>query len=321
MSLVPAPALQIDIFVTNFKTLEHERQYPAPPVQRPVSTAPTVTSPSSYAPVSNEDTDQLLPPTPRFARQGRESRSNSIGSNASANSSVESFVDRDPVTEHFGDEDAPAGDLGVRENYTLDLTNFDGDDDDALPGEDALSVKVRKQGKALRAKTRKAQKAMAGTGKDVIPGVSVQRQYQRHARQESNDTVTSGPMRPISGHFEVDLTNVSDSEQQSPTHRPSSPLVESPSSSHNRHTSFSALVPPEQRRPHSFTDKDWDTMSQHNLMSQVECGIGELKLEVEDDDMIDMTLVAECARPGKPKLERILADEVEHSTGSTIVGC
>jgi hypothetical protein len=47
----------------------------------------------------------------------------------------------------------------------------------------------------------------------------------------------------------------------------------------------------------------------------------ELKLEVEDNELEDVHFVSECARPGKPKIDRILADEVEKSTGSVIVGC
>src|SRR3984957_6147088 len=304
LSLVPPPALQIDIFITNFKTLEHERVYPTPAAPRPVT--PSV--PTDYAPVAVEDSDQLLPPVPRFARQ----RSNSVTSLPSANSSVESFVDMNPVTEHFGDhfdEEQNIGDVEDRENFTLDLTNFEGDDDDALPGEESFSRRVRRQGKIARAKTRKALKAAGGRR------VS----YARHGRsdsEQSTDTVM-GPTRPMSGHFEVDVEHHSDPESSSPR----SPQVDRQARpGHVRAPSSLSTMEP--LRPGSAMGKDWDAMSGHSLMSQPDTGPeGGLRHEVEDDELTDVNIVSECARPGKPKLERILADEVEHSQGSTIVGC
>jgi len=41
----------------------------------------------------------------------------------------------------------------------------------------------------------------------------------------------------------------------------------------------------------------------------------------DDDDIEDLKFVSELARPGKPKLDRILGDEVENSSGATAVGC
>jgi hypothetical protein len=213
-----------------------------------------------------------------------------------------------PVTEQFGDEEH-AVDLGVRENYTLDLTNFEGDDDDALPGEDALSRRVRKQGKILRAKTRKAQKAIAtreGVHRPVGPA-GQRPSHQKHASQLSSDG-TMSPNRPVSGHYEVDIGNLS-------PERSTSPLPQR--LGHHRLSSLSA-TDPTQLSP--LVDKDWDAKSVHSLASAVDQFEG-LKLEVEDDEMADVNIVAECARPVKPKMERILADEVENAQGSVIVGC
>lgn len=57
--------------------------------------------------------------------------------------------------------------------------------------------------------------------------------------------------------------------------------------------------------------------SMQNLVS----GVGEPRLEIDDDELEDLNVVAEMARPGKPKLERILADEVERSRGAVAVAC
>jgi hypothetical protein len=44
-----------------------------------------------------------------------------------------------------------------------------------------------------------------------------------------------------------------------------------------------------------------------------------VRLDVDNLEMDDVTVVSEYARPGKPKLDLILADEVEVATGSVIV--
>ena len=45
------------------------------------------------------------------------------------------------------------------EDHVLDLTNFDGEDDTRVPGEMQLSLRVKKEGRLRRAKSRKVQAA------------------------------------------------------------------------------------------------------------------------------------------------------------------
>ncbi|KAI0374981.1 hypothetical protein BV20DRAFT_961222 [Pilatotrama ljubarskyi] len=47
----------------------------------------------------------------------------------------------------------------------------------------------------------------------------------------------------------------------------------------------------------------------------------QLRLDLDDAEVEDVGIVAEHARPGKPKLERILADEVERAKGAVAVAC
>lgn len=47
----------------------------------------------------------------------------------------------------------------------------------------------------------------------------------------------------------------------------------------------------------------------------------QVRLELDESELADIGVVAERARPGKPRLDRILADEVERSKGAIIVGC
>jgi len=304
LSLVPAPALEVNIFVTNFKTLEHERQGKS---ARPVSSMDSPPKNGTTRPISMMSMDsppkgpgslpgsprgqdsELLPPKPSFARHQGDSRTGSLTNLASANSSVESFMDMDPVTRTFGDEDIEAvgeagGEMGIRENYTLELTNFSGDDDDAIPGEDAFGRKVRKAGKIQRAKTRqmKARAARQSTG--ALPFDS--RQKYSHGPQGSDH------VRLLSSGGDSDLGHYPDYESEAAPERPS-------------------LL-----RQGGRGSSDADSI--HSLIHQLD---NMIKLEVEEDEMVDANIIAETARPGKPKLERIIADEVENSQGSVIIGC
>lgn len=47
----------------------------------------------------------------------------------------------------------------------------------------------------------------------------------------------------------------------------------------------------------------------------------EPRLEISDQELEDISFVSEMARPGKPKIERILADEVGRSRGAVAVAC
>ncbi|KAG8866115.1 hypothetical protein FRC20_009067 [Serendipita sp. 405] len=46
-----------------------------------------------------------------------------------------------------------------------------------------------------------------------------------------------------------------------------------------------------------------------------------VRLEIDDQELDDLHVVAEMARPGKPKLERVLADEVGRARGAVAVAC
>ncbi|OSC99070.1 hypothetical protein PYCCODRAFT_1373773 [Trametes coccinea BRFM310] len=47
----------------------------------------------------------------------------------------------------------------------------------------------------------------------------------------------------------------------------------------------------------------------------------QLRLDLDDQEVEDVGIVAEHARPGKPRLDRILADEVERAKGAVAVAC
>jgi hypothetical protein len=66
--------------------------------------------------------------------------------------------------------------------------------------------------------------------------------------------------------------------------------------------------------------KDWEDTTMRGLVER-DVISGEIKLEVDRQEMKDVSVVAEYARPGKPKLDRIIADEVLQAHGPVIVAC
>jgi hypothetical protein len=72
---------------------------------------------------------------------------------------------------------------------------------------------------------------------------------------------------------------------------------------------------------------DWDAASDAGSVRALitEVGTGahgeEVNLVIDPQELYDVSVVSEYAQPGKPKLDRVLADEVQQSKGSVIVAC
>lgn len=104
------------------------------------------------------DDEPLTPPTRPFAQEARHSRAS--GSQGSFSSGLEStyssvdlsyyFNDATPYTEGEASDRDREDWLG-HEEHMLDYTNFDGDNDTALPGENRISLRVRRQSQRVSA--------------------------------------------------------------------------------------------------------------------------------------------------------------------------
>ncbi|KII88473.1 hypothetical protein PLICRDRAFT_41633 [Plicaturopsis crispa FD-325 SS-3] len=338
MALIPPPGLEINIFVTNFKPLK-------PPPRRGRSPPPVRLS-------DIVQDDHLAPPQPGFASSSRRhSRSSSIDSMESRDDSagdVDSLVDLSYYTGHYG-EDEEAGDLGAaRQNSLLDLTNFDGDDDTSLPGEDALNLTVRKAGKLRRAKTKRAERA-AKHGADAHTAL-LQNHGGGPSRGNGPQHISGKPLvdapsplssrhhRQQSSVVEVDLGNpltpATPSAQDKPWHMqypPRSPLspMETPRSPleglQSPISPFASADPSADgfRSPSVLSHAKSDASSIRELIPQVGTGAhGErVQLDLDERELRDIHIVAEHARPGRPRLEKILYDEVQASRGETVVTC
>lgn len=350
--MVPAPGLHIDIFVTNFTPMRNPR------LKVDHSYPPTPTTGMYY----DKEQQGLLPPRPGFAPGGAQrphTRDESADSIDDHEDSVEDYVDLSYYTgETNGGDGYPhqQGGLGLdHEDHILDLTNFDGDNDEALPGEDALNRTVKKQGTIRRAKTRKATRATQAAQqrlRERRAAAEARRQTQHqpqpqphptHVQTLSHESALStdrllsyasptsvGIEHLLSTTQEVDLGNTA-------MHEASLHVARSPAGTATGEAPWNRDIPRSHTPPMSpegsrFSQSEahfsnWDarsdTASFRDMLPRTGVGAAgqEVRLEVDEQSMHDINVVSEHARPGKPKLDRMIADEVENSKGSTIVAC
>lgn len=321
MDMISSPGLDVDIFVTNFGSAPMPKQIAPPPV----------------FPEEAEDDIQLAPPAPLFMQNNR-----SHDSLSSAAGSEYSLVDMSYYTGVYGDEEREAGgaDLQNGENYTLDLTNFDGDNEIALPGEDMLSRRVRKVGqnrRSMRISKALSMKPDSMHGVEPERGSRLRSNYTHRQSTHSTDGLLSsvwepsdGRTSPFNSDTEEDLGRVTPlyiDRFGTPT-PPASPLANDPSGKALRFAvppQPSPLIIPATARRHSPTPS-WvgeDTAIPVSPFAakpggDIDC---QPRLHVHEQELRDMSIVSELARPGKPKIDRILKDEVEEARGSTIVAC
>ncbi|KIK57782.1 hypothetical protein GYMLUDRAFT_1010241 [Collybiopsis luxurians FD-317 M1] len=377
MAMIPSPGLDVDIFVTNFK----------PPVTRNVP-AP--------------QTESLQAPNPSYARSNPPS---SEGSALYDSDGDDAFVDLSYYTGEFGDEenDISSIPLSERENYTLNLTEFEGDNDESLPGERQLNRKVQKQGKKLRAKSRKLSRIL-NIKQDVDQIVALEEASDSAHRRMSRRSDRSSPdpamlayldsqgsedgsidlgMRPVSFYSPTEypprLISPSSSRSASPlpfavseiapistatienqpsvaTRSPVQPMSSPPKSDPSTPRSISRPSSPPIQSTHApikpsplagLAALDTSTLHLPNQpkrysqpYSAISTAISDLhtddgtemyhsptsnrarpRLIVEGQEMRDVAAVSVKARPGKPRLDRILHEEVETARGSVIVAC
>ncbi|KAF9075255.1 hypothetical protein BDP27DRAFT_40649 [Rhodocollybia butyracea] len=362
MAMIPPPGLDVDIFVTNFK----------PPLTKNIPSPQTEDSHRNLLAPSSAHTRSKAPSSP-----SEDNLYDSDGTN--------DFVDLSYYTSEFGDEenDISSISLSERENYTRDLTEFEGDNDESLPGERQLNRKVQKQGKKLRAKSRKLSKILnlKRDGDKIVDvdDVVIMEESKKGHRGNSSSLerhADAGVLAQLSGSEDesIDL-GMRPVSMYSPTDYP--PRIVSPSSS--RSSSPLPFTAPEEHML-SFTDRTIPTSYHHqsdhspphspgspvpaqsphapikssplsnlpplntssttkskryseqqplsavsalsNIFSEdIHHAQARPRLVVEAQEMRDVSAVSVKARPGKPKLDRILHEEVEMARGSVIVAC
>ncbi|KAL1747574.1 hypothetical protein HDZ31DRAFT_31801 [Schizophyllum fasciatum] len=302
MEMVPPPALEVSMFVTG-------AVQPLPPVKVPKDKADTL-SPKSHAshlpsPLSASTSNDASPYTP--------STSPGPSEYADVAEAYDSYVDLSYYTGEFGDEESRPGAPG--ENYTRDLTDFEGDeggDSRRLSGEARLSRRVQRAGRRLRAQSRVLRMSTSGL-KDVMPdedgrmpdAAHLAQARQRLGSRESTAELLGGDSElayaRASKIGEVDLGTLPPRISMAP---PLPALIE------DSDDERSVYGPDRPSTP-------WSAFGDEKHLLE---GDGP-QLYVGSEELHDVARVSEFARPGKPRIDRILADEVERSRGSVVVAC
>jgi hypothetical protein len=310
MEMIPPPGLEINIFVTNFKSIPDKRYSYTP----------------SMVPPNSADSDSLLPPAPGYVHNHH--RSGSADSIASVDE-PQKYVDLSYYTA-YGDEDR-VDSSADGENYILDLTNFDGENDTKLPGEEAVSRRVMKDGKLRRAKTREAARAAKQAFEDGADGETHHDARGRPGHRRSQPSADSLLPHSRTGRHsrlssEIDLRStleVSPEREPWSQYNTQRPLSRGPSFATTRSQRPTSYVEGLDHSRAPSPSRDLEPNSDASIRGLVERDSisGEIRLEVDKQEMKDVSVVAEHARPGKPKLDRIIADEVLQSRGPVIVAC
>ncbi|KAF8495630.1 hypothetical protein JB92DRAFT_2606857, partial [Gautieria morchelliformis] len=301
MAMVPTSALQVDIFVTNVVS----RAVPAPLEHHS----------------HRGGGDTLAPPSPYFA-QSMKSRRQSNASDISMDSSISSSTFTDapymmaPESEsghEITDIVDMYGELG-HEEHVLDLTNFDGEDDTRLPGESQLSYRLRKEGKVRRAKTRQSQRSL-------LPKLDTGRRTAQARLSSQRQHSHLNPACEVSGShpqaFPGDLAQWSEIP-------PDSFMNELP----NPSSPGGNVVNPQSLYPDpGDTSKKLDGKSEVSRPQDSESRQNgyhprrSSRFGMDEAEAEDMPIVAERARPGKAKIDRIVAEEAGISRGAMVVAC
>jgi hypothetical protein len=360
--MVPTSALQVDIYITNFKPILVKS-----PARLPLQTPTRARSPSDPS-IRKEE---LQPPHRRFA--GARSRSNTADS-VESQDTYSSDVDLSYYSGENADNEPPVEDMNAaHQTNILELTNFDGDVDTALPGEASLSLKVKKEGKIRRLQSRKLGKAVeARRDHDArtahLPSFSqVQSLALAPPLPANPPPVVSRPRRA----YTLSVTSAQSTERLLPI-SPLSELATLATSGADEYTVLSlfspyadsppASVPPiidlaptvsivapsvtrsrsgsSPRPSWSYSDAKSEvdgsrtlatsrplsimtatTATMHDVPPASARANPQIRFEIDDQEATDVNVVSEKARPGKPKLDKVIADEVEGSKGAVVVAC
>ncbi|BGP16347.1 hypothetical protein JCM10213v2_004349 [Rhodosporidiobolus nylandii] len=318
--------LQVDLFVTH--------DAPKRPSRR--------TRTSAFdAPAAS--TDDLAPPAAPFAR-GHRAGSSTGGDSILSEMSDYSDGERSPTSSRFqlDAHEAEGGHDGI--DSVTDLVLFDGEDDYRTAGEAAVSAQLKKEGKLRRALSRRGQgKSLRRPEGRTTPASSSPQQPLRPAAFGSDSTVFfeplplehSAPPSPAA-HYEPHSASFGDlGAVRAPSATFDYPygfddarsdagtLVNDGKASSTRH-----LI----KQPGGGFSSNRNSQADIPSLADLGGATGGGKVAQEDPDeafFLDMTsaeqedldAIAELAKTGYPRLKEIIREEVDRSTGKTIVAC
>lgn len=297
--LVSQESLQLDLFVTNFNPPVSHTIRPSDAGSLPSSTPDT--SFSLASPASIEVKGVALDQADLIEAQMPD----------------DDYVD---LGYYMGDF-TMNGELG-HEEHRLDLTNFDGDNDDRVRGESTLNRALKKEGTIRRALTRKKQ--------------SRRTKRSSGARVDSRlDEVPELPALPADAQLSLPIL------LEEPATPSGDALGRRQAAARSSRLSLQSIDPSESHAPSSIemdksgyggvytaSPKHMKRMSTISLASQASSmqalmreAVEEPQLELGEQEMQDISIMAEFARPGRPKVDLILRDEVSMAGGRVVVAC
>ena len=302
--LVPPESLQLDLFVTNF----------SPPVPLGYNDDSSSSIHGELDPPSSTD----LPSESKSEGHGV---SDSIDKDDSVDDQNHDDVDYVDLSYYTGEYNE-TGELG-HEEHPLDLTNFDGETDERLPGESSLNHTLKKEGAVRRALSREKTR-LARKGRFSMEGKSLSESGRRRSESLTSNAETSALLDPPLPTTQIPLgpREVTSARRQL-SHKPPS-------------LSLAPSVPPDDwetsglRGPSQDGSLDWDqkpVSSRHSKAPSLQPLIREasskdgVELELNGQELRDVSVIAEFARPGRPKIDAILEDEARRTNGHIVVAC
>jgi len=221
------------------------------------------------------------------------------------------------------------GELG-HEEHRLDFTNFDGDNDDKVRGESTLNRTLRKESTIRRAITRKKKESRRTKRSS---GARVDSRSERLPDLPTFPEEAGQPQPPLP------------SRRAHPLEGPSIPSGGSPGrhqaatkSSHSIQSidpPVSYVQSPIELDKSDFGEDGYTEGSRHmKRMSTISIAsqessrqalmreaVEEPQLELSVQEMQDIHVMSEFGRPGRPKVDTILREEVRVADGRIVVAC
>lgn len=277
--MVPSPGLDVQIFITNYK--------PSP------GSGPTTNLESEPY---NPSQEILLPPS-------------TVLHVSTPSVDMSDTENQSPITPDFDLEG-----FHTSEDDVLSLTNFEGDNESTLPGEDFLNQQVKIIGKARRAVLRKRRKQPPLKEEEDHASPKPRMYHYRLSRSlhGSEDTLfDNGSDADIYSRFlqeylaPAEISNVAIDKQLHYAAKIQYPPAFIPKS-----------FPRAFQRPRGRSNDESPLIS-----SPTESNGYQPRLDVEEKELNDLLVVSEFARPGKPRIHRIVGDEVRGAEGSVVVAC
>ncbi|EIW80352.1 hypothetical protein CONPUDRAFT_137590 [Coniophora puteana RWD-64-598 SS2] len=343
LSMLPPETIQVDIYVTNFE--------PLPPIPEP--SQHWLPQPRIHF-AKNSGAEPV--PRPKSQRRDSRSRSDSEDSSESHYESAESDVDLSYYTGEYDDDAEPwqtEDPTLAHEENILELTEFDGDHDVVTHVERSLSQRLRQEGKLRRASSRHSlgksgRKSWASDTDRHASANETQPQpigsrfrwQQASAVSGASSGSTVRLVSPVARLPELQpLAEAYDSTMEVDLGSPTETLVASEyypwQKSRGSGLSTPALgsseahfqpmaLPAESSSPLSrsvFRPLDFEPEAGKPPDNVTLFSPDVIRFPMDKQEAFDLHVVSEHARPGKPKLDRILANEVEQSQGQVIVAC